>query len=156
MKRIARAAAALLLCPALLNAAPPQALDDRELSGVNARDGISFAAHIVVNDPNLVGAVTDSRLSLGFHDGGQPRYIVLRNVRGTIDMFAIGINVQARPDGNGEYIAVTLPAQLRYTNFGFESMSVQNDPNAAVTGNLGSVNINGSLQMQGELRMWAH
>ena len=35
-------------------------------------------------------------------------------------------------------------------------MSVQNDPNAAVTGNLGSVNINGNLQMQGEFRMWAH
>jgi hypothetical protein len=151
-----RLAALLLLVPALLQAAPPQPLDDSELSGVSARDGISFAAHVVVNDPTLVGAVTDSRLSLGFHDGGQPRYIVLRNVRGTVDMFAIGLNVQARPDGGGDYIAITLPSQMRYTNFGFESMSVQNDPNAAITGNLGSVNINGNLQMQGEFRMWAH
>lgn len=146
----------LLLVPALLQAAPSKELNDSELSGVNARDGISFAAHVVVNDPTLVGAVTDSRLSLGFHDGGQPRYIVLRNVRGTVDMFAIGLNVQARPDGSGDYIAITLPSQMRYTNFGFESMSIQNDPSAAVTGNLGRVNIHGSLQMQGEFRMWAH
>jgi hypothetical protein len=152
MKRLAPL---LLLCPALLQAAPQKALDDAELSGVSARDGIRFAAHIVVNDPTLVGAVTDSRLSFGFHDGA-PRYIVLRNVRGTVDMFAIGINVQARPDGNGDYIAVALPSQVRFTSFGFESMSVQNDPNAAITGNLGSVNLHGSLQMQGEFRMWAH
>ncbi len=153
MKRLA---AILLSVPALLQAAPSKPLDDNELSGVNARDGISFAAHISINDPTLVGAVTDSRLSLGFHDGAEPRYIVLRNVRGTVDMFAIGLNVQARPDGSGDYIAITLPSQVRYTNFGFESMSVQNDPNAAVTGNLGSVNINGSLQLQGQFRMWAH
>ncbi|MTW13031.1 hypothetical protein GM658_20710 [Pseudoduganella eburnea] len=153
MKRLA----ALLLCvPALLQAAPSTPLNDEELSGVNARDGISFAAHISINDPTLVGAVTDSRLSLGFHDGDVPRYIVLRNVRGTIDMFAIGLSVKSRPDGNGDYIAITLPSQVRYTNFGFESMSVQNDPAAAVTGNLGSVNVNGNLQMQGEFRIWAH
>jgi hypothetical protein len=149
-------AALLLMMPALLQAAPAKPLDDEELSGVNARDGISFAAHIAINDPTLVGAVSDSRLSLGFHDGTQPRYIVLRNVRGTVDMFAIGLNVRQRPDGSGDYIAITLPAQMRYTNFGFESMSVQNDASAPVTGNLGSVNINGNLQMQGELRMWAH
>ena len=149
-------AALLLLCPALVLAAPPRALDDAELSGVSARDGISFAAHVVINDPTLVGAVTDSRLSMGFQDGGTPRYIVLRNVRGTIDMASIGIDVHARPDGNGDYIALTLPSQLHYTNLGFESMSVQNDPQAAVTGNLGSVNINGGLQMQGQLRLWSH
>ena len=152
MKRLA----ALLLCPALLHAAPPRPLDDSELAGVNARDGISFAAHIVINDPTLAGAVTDSRFSLGFHDGGTPRYIVLRNVRGTVDLSATSVNVQARPDGNGDYIAITLPSQMRYTNFGFESMSVQNDPGAAVTGNLGSVNLDGSLQIQGQFRMWAH
>lgn len=146
----------MLLCPALLHAAPPRMLDDAELARVDARDGIGFAAHIVVNDPNLAGAASDSRLSLGFHDGGTPRYIVLRNVRGTIDMFALGIDVKSRPDGGGDYLAITLPAHLRYANFGFESMSVQNDPHGAVSGNLGSVNINGNLQMQGELRVWAH
>ncbi|WP_342113925.1 hypothetical protein [Pseudoduganella sp. OTU4001] len=153
MKRLA---ATLLLWPVLLQAAPPKTLEDSELSSVNARDGISFAAHVVLNDPTLAGAVTDSRFSLGFHDGGEPRYIVLRNVRGTVDMFAIGINVKPRPDGGGDYIAITLPSHMRFTDFGFESMSVQNDRNAAITGNLGSVNINGSLQMQGEFRMWSH
>jgi hypothetical protein len=152
MKRLA----AMLLCPALLHAAPLQTLDDAELARVNARDGIGFAAHIVVNDPNLAGAVSDSRLSLGFHDGGTPRYIVLRNVRGTIDLFALGIDVKARPDGSGDYIAIALPGHLRYANFGFESMSVQSDAQGAISGNLGSVNLNGTLQMQGELRVWAH
>lgn len=153
MKRLA----ALLMCvPALLHAAPSKPLSDDELSGVNARDGINFAAHISINDPTLVGAVTDSRLSLGFHDGAEPRYLVFRNVRGMVDMFSIGLSVKSRPDSNGDYIAITLPSQMRYTNFGFESMSVQNDPAAAVTGNLGSVNVNGNLQMQGEFRIWAH
>ena len=53
-----------------------RALDDQELAQVTARDGISFAAHISLNDPTLVGAVSDSRLSLGFNGDGQNRYIV--------------------------------------------------------------------------------
>jgi hypothetical protein len=146
----------LLLCCGLAQAAPPlQALDDQELAQVSARDGIAFAAHIVINDPTLVGAVADSRLSLGFGGDGPNRYVVIKNVRGVIDMFGVGLSVERKSDG-GDYVALTLPGYVKYTNFGFESLSVQNDPQAPVTSSMGSVNINGSMWMQGQLRIWAH
>ncbi|SHN15586.1 hypothetical protein SAMN05192549_1058 [Duganella sacchari] len=147
----------LLLWAGLAQAGELRALDDGELSQVSGGDGISFAAHVVLNDPTLVGAVADSRLSLGFSgDGGSKRYIVFKNVRGTVDMFAVSLGVQTRTDGGGDYIAIGLPGYVKYTNFGFESLSVQNDPNAPVTGNLGSVNINGVVSLQGQVRFWGH
>ncbi|HAT33171.1 MAG TPA: hypothetical protein DCW29_20685 [Janthinobacterium sp.] len=135
--------------------APARALDDAELSQVSGRDGISFAAHVVLNDPALVGAVSDSRLSLGFQAGGQSSYIVVKNVRGTVDMFAVSIGVQKKPDGS-DYMAIGLPGYVRYSNFGFESLNVQSDPLAPVTGGLGSMNLNGTVSLQGQFRMWTH
>jgi len=146
----------LLMWMGCAQAGELRALDDQELSQVRGGDGISFAAHVVLNDPTLVGAVSDSRLSLGFSGGGQNRYIVFRNVRGTVDMFAVSLGVQTRADGGGDYIAIGLPGYVRYTNFGFESLSVQNDPTAPVTGNLGSLNINGTVSLQGQVRFWGH
>lgn len=146
----------MMLAAGVSQAGPLQALDDSELSKVSGQDGISFAAHISLNDPTLVGAVSDSRLSLGFKGDGQNRYIVFKNVRGTVDMFAVSLGVQTRTDGGGDYIAIGLPGYVRYTNFGFESLSVQSDPNAPVTGNLGSLNINGTVSLQGQVRLWSH
>ncbi|MRX09435.1 hypothetical protein GJ697_16460 [Pseudoduganella sp. FT25W] len=146
----------LLLWAGVARAGELRALDDVELAKVSGGDGISFAAHVVLNDPTLVGAVSDSRLSLGFSGGGQNRYIVFKNVRGTVDMFTVNLGVQTRSDGGGDYIAIGLPGYVRYTNFGFESLSVQNDPSAPVTGNLGSVNINGTVSLQGQVRFWGH
>ncbi|MYM24793.1 bacteriocin [Duganella sp. FT135W] len=131
-------------------------LDDKELSQVSGGDGISFAAHVVLNDPTLVGAVADSRLSLGFAGDGQNRYIVFKNVRGTVDMFAVNLGVQTRTDGGGDYIAIGLPGYVHYTNLGFESLSVQTDPTAPVTNSLGSLNINGTVSLQGQVRFWGH
>jgi hypothetical protein len=153
-------ARALLLLMALtagaVGADPLRALDDNELSQVSGGDGISFAAHVVLNDPTLVGAVSDSRLSLGFKGDGVNRYIVFKNVRGTVDMFAVSLGVQTRGDGGGDYIAIGLPGYVHYTNLGFESLSVQMDPTAPVTGNLGSININGTVSLQGQVRLWGH
>jgi len=146
----------MMLAAGLAQAGSLQALDDKELSQVSGQDGISFAAHVSLNDPTLVGAVSDSRLSLGFNGDGQNRYIVFKNVRGVVDMFAVSLGVQTRPDGGGDYIAIGLPGYVRYTNFGFESLSVQTDPNAPVTGNLGSLNINGVVSLQGQVRLWSH
>ena len=146
----------LMLAVGAAQAGPLRALDDKELSQVSGQDGISFAAHISLNDPTLVGAVADSRLSLGFNGDGQNRYIVFKNVRGMVDMFAVTLGVQNRSDGGGDYIAIGLPGYVRYTNFGFESLSVQTDPNAPVTGNLGSLNINGNVSLQGQVRLWSH
>jgi hypothetical protein len=153
-------ARALLLVLALVagaaHAGPLRALDDGELAQVSGGDGISFAAHVVLNDPTLVGAVSDSRLSLGFNGDGVNRYIVFKNVRGTVDMFAVSLGVQSRNDGGGDYIAIGLPGYVHYTNLGFESLSVQMDPAAPVTGNLGSININGTVSLQGQVRLWGH
>lgn len=131
-------------------------LEDTEMSNVTGGDGISFAAHIVLNDPTLVGAVADSRLSLGFNGDGQNRYLVIKNLRGSIDMWAVSLGVQQRSDGGGDAITIGLPGYVRYGNFGFESLSVQTDPTAPVTGNLGSLNINGNVSLQGQVRLWSH
>ncbi|UMR33033.1 hypothetical protein MJ904_13200 [Massilia sp. MB5] len=146
---------ALLCCCLPLRADPLRALDDEELEQVTGRDGISIATHLVINDPTLPGAVNDSRIAVGFHGEGDARYLVIRNLRGVVDMFALGLDVRKRPDG-GQYVAVSLPGKVKYTNFGYESLSVQNDPLAPVTNSLGSLNINGSMSMHGELRIWAH
>ena len=149
------AAVLALLCCAHATAAPLQALDDRELAQVTGRDGLDFAAHIVINNPNLVGAVADSRLSIGFNGGGQDSYIVIKNLRGTVDMFSVGLSAQKMPSGS-DAIQIDLPGYVNYTNFGFESLSAQSDPTAPVTNSLGSLNINGTLSLQGSIRIWSH
>jgi len=156
--RLRQAALAILAaCSCAAALAQPRALDDQELEQVTGQDGISFAAHVSINDPSLVGAVTDSRLSLGFNGDGSNRYLVIKNLRGTVDMYAVSLGVHSRGDGSGsDYIAIGLPGYVRYTNFGFESLSVQTDPTAPVTGNLGSMNLNGTVSLTGEVRIWTH
>ncbi len=133
----------------------PIPLEDSDLSQVSGADGVSIAMHFSLNDPTLPNPVTDSRLSMGFTVDGQTNYIVIKNLRGTIDMFAVNLSVKKNADGN-DYVAVGLPGTLKYTNFGYESLSVQSDPLAPVTQSLGRINVNGTLSMQGELRLWAH
>ena len=148
-------AAFLLLCCAGASAQSLRPLGDAELAEVRGGDGISFAAHIVLNDPTLVGAVSDSRLSLGFKGDGQNSYLVIKNLRGTVDLFAVSLGVRKMPDG-ADYVAIGLPSYVRYSNFGFESLSVQSDPLAPVSSSLGSLNINGGVALQGQFRLWAH
>jgi hypothetical protein len=142
-----------LSCAARADGMKP--LDDEALGEVAARDGVSIAAHIVINDPTLVGAVADSRLSMGFGGDGPYRYVVLKNVRGVVDLAGVHIDAAKKPDGS-DYVAVTLPGYVKFTNLGFESLSVQNDPLAPVSSTMGSVNINGTMSMQGQFRIWAH
>jgi hypothetical protein len=144
-----------LLLRTHLAANPLQALDDNDLAEVSGRDGVGFAAHIALNDPTLNGAVTDSRITAGFHVDGNTTYIVIKNPRGTIDISPMNLSARKKPDGS-DYLALTLPETVRYGNFGFESLSVQSDPTAPVTESLGRVNINGTLNFQGQLRFWAH
>jgi len=68
-------------------------------------------------------------------------------------MFALTLDVLKKPDGSGDYVALGLPVYMKYTNYGFESLSVQTDPQAPATGNLGSFNINGTLSMQGQVEV---
>ena len=132
-----------------------QPLDDAELSDVSGADGVSFAISLNLNDPTLTNAVADSRISMGFNVDGKTTHIVMRNPRGKLDIFGVSLDVEKKPDGS-DYLAVGLPAHTKYTDFGFESLSVQTDPTGPVTESLGRWSANGTVNMQGQLRMWAH
>lgn len=132
-----------------------QPLDDAALSDVSGADGINFAMHLSLNDPTLANPSTDSRISMGFHVDGRTTHVVVRNLRGALDVFGLSLDVEKKPDGT-DYLAIGLPAHVKYADFGFESLSVQTDPAAPVTESLGRLSINGTINMQGQLRMWAH
>ncbi|WP_075794922.1 hypothetical protein [Massilia putida] len=146
-----------LILPALLCRAAwagPQPLADEELAQVRGADGISFAVRLQLNRPND-GSIGDSRLTIGQTVDGRTTYTVLKNVGGLIQMVGLNISPQTAADGTN-YLALTLPAYTRFTDAGFESISVQADPRAPVTQSLGQVTLNGDLQMQGQLRLWSH
>jgi hypothetical protein len=147
-----RCAAAIALCAcASLAAAGPQRLDDDQLARVSGRDGVSFAVHLELNN----GTPITNRLSIGHQVDGQMTYIVVKNFSGVIDMSELNISAHAAPDGTN-YLAMTLPSSVKFTNVGFESLSVQADPAAPVTSSMGRFTLNGELTMQGQLRMWPH
>jgi hypothetical protein len=97
----------------------------------------------------------DSRLWIGQQVDGRTTYTVIRNMSGVVQMVGLSIDAKSAADGTS-YVAMTLPTMTRFTDAGFESLSVQADPRAAVTESLGRFTLNGELQMQGQLRLWAH
>jgi hypothetical protein len=151
MKRLL-AISMLMLCGAA--GAGPQALPDSELARVSGADGISFAIDLNLNrqPDNTTG---DSRLTIGQKVDGRMTYLVLRNIGGVIQMVGLNISPQAATDGSN-YVALTLPGYVRFTDTGFDSISVQADPHGPVSGNLGRVSLNGEMTMQGQLRLWSH
>jgi len=154
MKKIPAALATLALLACGSAIAAPTALPDSELAQVRGADGISFAVDLNLNrqPDNTTG---DSRLSIGQKVDERMTYIVVRNIGGRIQMLGLNISAQTAADGTN-YVALTLPAYTRFTDTGFDSISVQADPHAAVSGNLGRVSLNGEMTMQGQLRLWSH
>jgi len=130
------------------------ALDDDSLSTVVGRDGLSFAVHLDMNDPNNPNATVISRLTVGFNVNGQTNYAVMLNPHGIIDMFAVSLDVVGRPDG-GDAIAIGLPGYVNFQQFGFDALGIQSDPNAPISGDLGRLVLNGQLSFQGQLRVWS-
>jgi hypothetical protein len=150
---------AAILLPACLGVcraawAGPQLMADEELSQVRGGDGISFAVRLQLNRPGD-GSTGDSRLTIGQAVDGRTTYMVFKNIGGLIQMVGLNISAQASADGTN-YIALTLPAWTKFTDTGFDSLSVQADPRGPVTQSLGQVTLNGELQMQGQLRLWSH
>jgi hypothetical protein len=139
--------------------AGPQPLADEELAQVRGADGISFAVRLQLNRPGdgTMGGGTsgDSRLMIGQTVDGRTTYTVLKNIGGVIQMVGLNISPQTATDGTN-YLALTLPAWTKFTDTGFDSLSVQADPRGPVTQSLGQVTLNGELQMQGQLRLWSH
>ena len=144
--------ATLLLCGAAV--AGPQALPDSELAQVSGADGISFAVKLNLNRQPDAGS-TDSRLTIAQKVDGRTTYMVVRNIGGVITMVGLNISPQTAADGTN-YVALTLPGYTRFTDTGFDSISVQSDPHGPVSGNLGRVSLNGEMAMQGQLRLWSH
>lgn len=136
-------------------AAAPTPLDDGELAAVRGGDGVSFALRLEMNTVAPGGVPGDSRLWIAQVVDGRTTYTVLKNVSGVIQMFALNLSSQTNADGMS-YLALTLPSYVRFTDVGFDSLSVQADPRAAVTDSLGKFTLNGALSMQGQLRLWAH
>lgn len=135
--------------------AEPAPLADQELAAVRGADGVSFAVRLELNQPSADGTPRDSRLYFAHEVDGRTTYTVFKNVSGIVQMF--GLSVSAKHDAGGQqYVAIGLPAMARFTNFGFESLSLQADPNATVTQSLGSVNLNGEMRMTGQLRLWSN
>ena len=150
-----------MLLPALLWRAAwagPQPLADEELAQVRGADGVSFAVRLQLNRPTngaMSGTTGDSRLTIGQTVDGRTTYTVLKNIGGVIQMVGLNISPQTAADGTN-YLALTLPAWTKFTDTGFDSLSVQADPRGPVTQSLGQVTLNGELQMQGQLRLWSH
>ncbi|TFW16401.1 hypothetical protein E4L96_16445 [Massilia arenosa] len=130
-------------------------LSDAEMSDVRGGDSINFALHLELNQHPADPATHDSRIAIGQVVDGRTTWVVMRNPSGVVDMVGLSIGSHTAPDGTN-YVAVGMPAQVKFDNFGFESLSVQQDPSAPVTDHMGSFRLNGSLQMQGQLRTWAH
>jgi hypothetical protein len=143
-----------LLLPCAGAIAGPQPLPDSELANVRGADGISFAVDLNLNrqPDNPTG---DSRLMIGQKVDGRTTYIVVRNIGGVVQMIGLNISPQTAADGTN-YVALTLPGYTRFTDTGFDSISVQADPHGAVSGSLGKVSLNGEMVMQGQLRLWSH
>lgn len=151
-----RRACLLLLCFAAAGAlAGPQPLDERELAQVAGRDGVSFAVRLELNTPGTDGSSGDSRLWIGQQVDGRTTYTVVRNLSGVVQMVGLNISAHTAPDGSA-YVAIGLPGSTRFTDAGFESLSVQADPRAPVTSSLGRFILNGEMTMQGQLRLWGH
>lgn len=154
MRIVASATLAMLLLQCGSAVAGPKALPDSELAQVSGADGISLAVQLNLNrQPDA--ATADSRLTIGQNVDGRTTYMVVRNIGGVITMVGLNISSQTAGDGTG-YVALTLPAYARFTDTGFDSISVQSDPHGPVSGNLGRVSLNGEMTMQGQLRLWSH
>jgi hypothetical protein len=147
-------AAFVLLVPLAALAGGPKPLPDSELAAVRGADGISFAVRLQLNRPGD-GTSGDSRLTIGQTVDGRTTYTVLKNIGGVIQMVGLNISPQTAADGTN-YVALTLPGYTRFTDTGFDSISVQADPHGAVSGNLGRISLNGEMTMQGQLRLWSH
>ncbi len=128
-------------------------LDDEQLRSVSAK-GISIAVNLQLNTNSIAGTATPSNIAAGFAVAGTTTYAIVQNFGGGLQMFAITLDPSAKPDGSG-YLSIGLPAYLAAQDFGIHALGVQTDLNAPLTGSLGSLTLNGTAAMTGQLNVWA-
>ena len=132
--------------------AEKKALDDEELRGVSGK-GISIAVNLQLNTRQIAGSAPPSNISAGFNVGGVTTYAIVQNFGGGLQLFSITIDPSVKPDGTG-YLAIGMPAYVNAQDFGIHGIGVQTDPSAPITSSLGSLTLNGSASMTGQLNLW--
>jgi hypothetical protein len=128
-------------------------LDDDELRAVSGK-GITIAVNLNLNAGAIDGTTPPSRVTAGFVVGGVTTYAIAQNFGGGLQMFAITIDPSLKPDGTG-YLAIGMPTFLSAEDFGIHAIGVQTDATGPLAGSLGSLVLNGSATMTGQLNIWA-
>jgi hypothetical protein len=128
-------------------------LDDDELRAVSGK-GISIAVNLQLNAGAIGGSGADSRITAGFNVGGVTTYAIAQNFGGGLQLYSITIDPSVKPDGTG-YLAIGMPGYVGAQDFGVHAIGVQTDASAPITGGLGSIVLNGSAAMTGQLNLWA-
>jgi hypothetical protein len=130
-----------------------KALDDDELRAV-AGKGISIAVNLQLNAGAIGGSGADSRITAGFNVGGVTTYAIVQNFGGGLQLFSISIDPTLRADGTA-YLAIGMPSLVGAQDFGVHAIGVQTDASAPIVASLGSIVLNGSAAMTGQLNLWA-
>ncbi len=145
------ALAGALACAGAAHAVSKPMSDD-ELAGV-AGQGVAILVHLELNSGLLTGQSLDSRLSAGFTVDSVTTYVIAQNFGGILDLFPITIDPTTRT-GGGDYIAIGMPTFLGAQQFGVRALAVQTDATGPINGSLGSLILNGTAAMTGQLNIW--
>lgn len=132
--------------------AEKKALDDEELRGVSGK-GIAIAVDLQLNTRQIAGTAPPSNIAAGFNVNGVTTYAIVQNFGGGLQLFSITIDPSVKPDGTG-YLAIGMPAYVNAQDFGIHGIGVQTDANAPLTSSLGSLTLNGTAAMTGQLNLW--
>ena len=151
--RQALALACMLALAATCAHAERKPLDDDEMRSVSAK-GISIAVNLQLNASAIAGTTDPSRITAGFVVNGVTTYAIVQNFGGGLQLFSITIDPSVKPDGSG-YLAIGMPSYLNAQDFGAHAIGVQTDATGPLTGNLGSLLLNGTATMTGQLNIWA-
>jgi hypothetical protein len=145
------AAAALAAC-SLAARADKVALSDDELGDVSGK-GVAILVDLRLNAGLLTGQNIDARISAGFTVDGTTTYAIAQNFGGILDMFAITLDPSTNAAGLS-YLAIGMPYYFAAKDFGVRALAVQTDPTGPITSSLGSILVNGSANMTGQLNLW--
>jgi hypothetical protein len=132
--------------------AEKKALDDEELRGVSGK-GIAIAVDLQLNTRQIAGTAPPSNIAAGFNVNGVTTYAIVQNFGGGLQLFSITIDPSVKPDGTG-YLAIGMPAYVNAQDFGIHGIGVQTDATAPLAGSLGSLTLNGTASMTGQLNLW--
>ena len=128
-------------------------MDDEQLRSVSAK-GIVIAVNLQLNTASIAGTAAPTNVAAGFAVNGVTTYAIVQNFGGGLQMFAVTIDPSFKPDGTG-YLAIGLPAYLSAQDFGAHALGVQTDATVPLANSLGSLTLNGTASMTGQLNLWA-